>query len=1262
MKPRMKLGDFLVAYLKRAGVTHLFGMPGDLVLGLFHRFGRDRDLEIVTFSHEPSVGFAADGYARSTRRLGVVCVTYGAGGHNVLNPIAGAYAEQVPLLVVSGGPGEAEQKLSGVHHQAKDVDGQWRMFREVTVDARILRHPERAAEEVHEVVRAIMTEHRPGYLEIHRDLVDVPIAGAAGDPRVERRLPGHAHPIRASSPRRWPTPGARLQAAKRPVLIGGIELYRDGAERDFLRLAERLGVPVVTTPDAKGCFPMDHPLHMGIHMGPFSAPAIEKRVRDADLVLALGTVLTDVNLGAAKPQVRRERAVWAVGGRVNVSFHTYTEVTLRDFVGALGRGKLPRFREAVVYRDNLERAKGGHADTALRVNDLLLEINDFLDLHPGYDVFAESGDSLFGGLELRLRAGGLYFSQGYYASMGFAVPAAIGAQIGTRRRTLVLCGDGAFQMTGPEISHAPRHGVAPIVVLVNNAAGRSSGRSRRGPICWRFRRGPTPNSRRRGAASASGGDTGRTPRSAARRARVARVRRHRVQDPAGRPLADLAQVHPRKCKEGDEGPFRAARRSRAKVGGSKGTFVRVLAAGFALSLLARAVAAAEPADGFDAVDGSGCAATVDRVGARQRSRARLSAAHGRRRATLRLVGPLALDVDAGDARFTQSFEVSGPGAWVTLPGDAALWPDATRVDGQPLAVVPAPGVGSPAAWLPRGRHQIDGRLALARAEPGAAADSRRHGARRPDARRKRRSLRPCATSPDGSGSRHARAKPAPEDHLEVLVYRRVVDSIPLQLETRLVLRVAGRAREIALGPVSPEGFVPLALAGDLPARLESDGRLRVQLRPGEHTVAIHARHEGPVAALSTPSRVDTPWAAEEVWVFDARPELRIAAVEGVAAIDPNQTGLPPEWQQLPAYLLRPGDTLQLAERRRGDPDPADHLSLDRTLWLDFDGAGLTFRDTIQGRLRRTSRLEMPEPSRLGRAVVGGRDWFLTQLGDGGATGVEIPPGDVTLEAEGRVENAETRALPAVGWSNGFDQLSGRLLLPPGWSLLHAFGVDRASPTWVTSWTLLDFFLVLIAASAAARLWGAAWGALALATLALTWVEPAAPRWVWLGALAGEALVRVLRSGRGNVVARGVRGVAWLLLALQGVPVCGGRDSNAACIPRSPTRSVPNAGASDGRSQARTAGRSSAMEAGKYASEDAELQARRAGAFRDTGNRLRRRPACCGRRGWRLRRATSARSIPMRGFPPGRACRPGSGGASISSGAAPSKRSTRCGSG
>jgi len=466
----MPLGDFLVAYLKRAGVTHLFGLPGDLVLGLFHRFGRDRGLEIVTFSHEPAVGFAADGYARSTRRLGVVCVTYGAGGHNVVNPVAGAYAEQVPLLVVSGGPGDAEAKIAGVHHQAKDIAGQCRIFAEVTCDARILGRPETAAAEIHEVVGRIMSELRPGYLEIHRDMVDVEIPV----PKEIREWDGRFE-APESDERKLREAVAdtleRLRRAKRPVLIGGVELFRERAEKGFRELAEKLGAPVVTTVLAKGVFPMDHPLHMGIHIGPFSPKPVEKRVRDADLVLSMGNQLTDMNLGAARPQVKRERSVWALANRVNVSFHQYTEVTLRDFVGALASERLPRFDEKVVYHDNLKRrAKSAREPTRLSVNDLLVELNGFLaEARRPYDVFAESGDMLFGGLELRLPEGALYFAQGYYASMGFGVPAALGAQIGTGRRPLVLTGDGAFQMTGPEVSHAPKHGLSPLVVLVNNA-------------------------------------------------------------------------------------------------------------------------------------------------------------------------------------------------------------------------------------------------------------------------------------------------------------------------------------------------------------------------------------------------------------------------------------------------------------------------------------------------------------------------------------------------------------------------------------------------------------------------------------------------------------------------------------------------------------------------------------------------------------------------------------------------------------------------
>jgi indolepyruvate decarboxylase len=500
MQARMQLADFLVAYLRRLGVTRLFGIPGDLVLRLFVRLGARRGLRITTLSHEPGVGFAADGYARATGSLGVACVTYGAGGHNMVNAVAGSYAEHVPVLVISGGPGDDERKFGTlIHHQARAVESQLAIYREVTAAASVIDDPRTAAEQIDAVVRTLWREQRPGYLEIHRDMaerrIEVPraIGAAAGTLEVP-----HSNPRKVAEAAR--DTADRLAAARRPLVVAGIETHRFKVGRDVVRLVDRLGVPVLTTMLSKGAVPMDHPRYMGVYMGALSPAAIRRRVDAADLVLDLGTPATDIG-GLAQP-LPQERVVRAVDRRVDVSFHTYTDVGLREFVRALLGRKLARFEESVVYRDNLPRMPrgwleglaaggarrrgkrgaagtaggeiGGAADPArraggrIRVAEVLHVLNRFLDGRSGYVVVADSGDVLFAGLDVRIGGRGAYFAPGFYASMGFSVPAAMGIEMGTRRRAIVLCGDGAFQMTGPEIAQAQVNGTRPIVLVMNN--------------------------------------------------------------------------------------------------------------------------------------------------------------------------------------------------------------------------------------------------------------------------------------------------------------------------------------------------------------------------------------------------------------------------------------------------------------------------------------------------------------------------------------------------------------------------------------------------------------------------------------------------------------------------------------------------------------------------------------------------------------------------------------------------------------------------
>ncbi|OFV88272.1 MAG: hypothetical protein A3J75_00995 [Acidobacteria bacterium RBG_16_68_9] len=394
-------------------------------------------------------------------------MTYGAGGHNMVNPVAGSFSERVPILVISGGPGEEERRLGTlIHHQAKEIESQLHIYRELTCDARVIDNPATAASDIDAVVRTMWAERRPGYVEIHRDMVerriDVPAQILTWDGRLPSRR-SDEHKVREAAREA----ATRLNAARAPVIIVGIECHRYRLNREVIALVEKTGAPCMTTVLAKGAFPMYHPLNMGVYIGALSPAPLLKRVKRADCVLNLGTLQTDMNLGSRPPRPPSGRSIWAIDDHVDVSFHTYTNVTLSDFLAALLRLKLRRHRERVHYADNL-RPQRRNLDRSIQVMDVLWELNRFLRNRDDCFVVAESGDMLFAGLDVRVEGQAGYLAQGYYASMGFGVPGAIGAQIGTGKRPIVLCGDGAFQMTGAEIAQAPRHGANPIVLVMNN--------------------------------------------------------------------------------------------------------------------------------------------------------------------------------------------------------------------------------------------------------------------------------------------------------------------------------------------------------------------------------------------------------------------------------------------------------------------------------------------------------------------------------------------------------------------------------------------------------------------------------------------------------------------------------------------------------------------------------------------------------------------------------------------------------------------------
>lgn len=311
------------------------------------------------------------------------------------------------------------------------------------------------------------------------------------------------------------------------------------------------------------------------------------------------------------------------------------------------------------------------------------------------------------------------------------------------------------------------------------------------------------------------------------------------------------------------------------------------------------------------------------------------------------------------------------------------------------------------------------------------------------------------------------------ERLSLQVFRKVIDEIPLLVETRIDLEVSGRQRELVLGRALLPQFIPLSLTSPLPTRLEPDGRLRAQVRPGSWSIQLSARFPAETTHIALGKNL-SPWPDSEIWVFDARPKLRLVEVQGVISIDPRQTRLPGEWQHLPTYRLQAGDGLRLEVIRRGDPEPdPDALHLQRELWLDFDGGGYTVADTISGRMLRAWRLNAGNDLKLGRVSLDGQAQFITRLPGSDQEGVEVRRGSIDLSADSRYEG-RVRSTNAVGWDHDFDQVSATLHLPPGWRLFAAAGVDNVPDSWVSRWTLLDLFVVLIAALAFGHLWGWPW--------------------------------------------------------------------------------------------------------------------------------------------------------------------------------------------
>ena len=454
----LTITSHLAQRLKSVGVDEAFGIVGDFALRLFSSLG-DEGLPVLVTTDEQGAGFAADAYAR-VRGFGVVAVTYGAGALKVANAAANAWAEQVPLLILSGSPGVAERAGDPMlHHKVKDFDTQLRVFQDLTCAQAVLTNEHTAADEIDRVIRTMIQEQRPGYIEVPRDLIGHPID--APDYDVTPELPTVDTGALEDALEDVMT---ELRAAKTAAIhVGAMANRRDRGEAVF-NLATAAHLPVASSSLGRGIFPERHELGLGIYMGAVSPASVVRRIEDVDLLLSIGVLQTDLTLGAFTAHVDPRRHILLADEEVTVHRRTYRKVPLWAFLPALAAAVADAELSFPAHPVADEPAFVP-TDQPLTVERAVHAIGHHLDERHG--LLLDPGEALFASVDLRVPAWA--HGSAYYATMGYAVPAALGTgKADPAHRPIVLVGDGAFAMTGLEAAACAFHGVNPVVIVLDN--------------------------------------------------------------------------------------------------------------------------------------------------------------------------------------------------------------------------------------------------------------------------------------------------------------------------------------------------------------------------------------------------------------------------------------------------------------------------------------------------------------------------------------------------------------------------------------------------------------------------------------------------------------------------------------------------------------------------------------------------------------------------------------------------------------------------
>ncbi len=467
LEPIYTVGDYLLDRLAELGVSEIFGVPGDYNLEFLDHIVAHPNLRWVGGANELNAGYAADGYGR-LRGMSAVVTTFGVGELSAANAIAGSYAEQVPVVHVVGGPSkDAQGTRRALHHSLGDGDFEHflRISREITcAQANLM--PATACREIDRVLSEVREQKRPGYILMSTDVARFPTEPA--DAPLPRYTGG-------TSPRalaEFTAAAAELIGKHRLTVLADLLVHRLQVVKELEALLAADVVPYATLMWGKSLLDESSPHFLGIYAGAASNPLVRTAIEEAPVLVTAGVVFTDMVSGFFSQHIDLTRTIDVGQYQSNVAGRVFAPLEMGAALDALAEILLrrgTRSPELVAAPSETLAQADGTPERDQPLTQQMLWDRLCAALTPGNVVLADQGTSFYGMADHRLPRGVTFIGQPLWGSIGYTLPAAFGAGVAhPDRRTVLLIGDGAAQLTVQELGNFSREGLSPVIVVVNN--------------------------------------------------------------------------------------------------------------------------------------------------------------------------------------------------------------------------------------------------------------------------------------------------------------------------------------------------------------------------------------------------------------------------------------------------------------------------------------------------------------------------------------------------------------------------------------------------------------------------------------------------------------------------------------------------------------------------------------------------------------------------------------------------------------------------